>query len=113
MSGLAIVGLKFPSLLQFEEEKRKKVIGHNLKNLYHVTKIPSDACLRERLDTLSPNNLRRPFRTIFAFLQRRKMLDRYLYFGKYYLISLYGTGQHSSNKIHCKNCCEKHHKTGK
>lgn len=112
MSGLAIFGLKFPSLLQFEEEKRKKVIGHNLKNLYHVNKIPSDTCLRERLDILSPNNLRRPFRTIFAFLQRGKMLDRYLYFGKYYLISLDGTGQYSSNKIHCKNCCEKHNKDG-
>src|SRR3989337_3270440 len=112
MSGLAIFGLKFPSLLQFEEEKRKKVIGYNLKNLYHVNKIPSDTCLRERLDILLPNNLRRPFRTIFAFLQRGKMLDRYLYFGKYYLMSLDGTGQYSSNKIHCKNCCEKHHKDG-
>jgi hypothetical protein len=88
------------------------VIKRNLKQLYHVDKVPSDTCLRERLDVLSPDNLRRSFRTIFAFLQRGKMLDRYLYLGKYYLLSIDGTGQYSSGKIHCKNCCEKHHKDG-
>lgn len=112
MSGLAIFGLKFPSLLQFEERKNDKIIRGNLKNLYRVNKAPSDTCLRERLDVLSTDNLRRPFRTIFAFLQRGKMLDRYLYFGKYYLLSIDGTGQYSSDKVHCKNCCEKRHKDG-
>ena len=112
MSGLAIFGLKFPSLLQFEENKEDKVIKKNLKNLYKVNHVPSDTCLRERLDKLSPDNFRRPFRTIFAFLQRGKVLERYLYFNKYYIISVDGTGQFSSNKVHCKNCCEKHHRNG-
>lgn len=112
MSGLAIFGLKFPSLLKFEEQKNDKVIRDNLKNLYHVNKAPSDTCLRERLDNLSPSNLRRPFRTIFAFLQRGKILERFLFLDKYYLISIDGTGQFSSNTVHCKNCCEKHHRDG-
>jgi hypothetical protein len=112
MSGLAIFGLKFPSLLQFEERKGDKVIRRNLKNLYHVKEAPSDTCLRERLDMLSPKNFRRSFKTIFAFLQRGKVLERYLYLGKYYLISVDGTGQYSSNEVHCKNCCEKHHRNG-
>jgi hypothetical protein len=112
MSGLAIFGLKFPSLLQFEKHKEDAVISRNLKNLYHVKNTPSDTCLRQRLDTLPPNKLRHPFKTIFAFLQRGKMLERYLYFGKYYLISIDGTGQFSSEKVHCKNCCEKHHRDG-
>ena len=63
MSGLAIFGLKFPSLLQFEEHKEDAIIRRNLKNLYHVNKAPSDTCLRERLDMLSPTKLRRLFRT--------------------------------------------------
>lgn len=112
MSGLAIFGLKFPSLLQFEENKCDKVISRNLKNLYHVKEVPSDTCLRERLDMLSPREFRRSFKTIFAFLQRGKILERYLYLGKYYLISIDGTGQYSSSKVHCKNCCEKHHRNG-
>jgi len=112
MSGLAIFGLKFPSLLKFEEHKNDRVIRGNLKNLYHVDNAPSDTCLRERLDELEPKNLRRSFKTIFSFLQRGKVLFRYLYFNKYYLLSIDGTGQYSSEKVHCKNCCEKHHKDG-
>lgn len=112
MSGLAIFGLKFPSLLQFENNKGKNVIKSNLRNLYHVKEAPSDTCLRERLDMLCLENVRRPFRMIFAFLQRGKVLERYLYFGKYYLMSIDGTGQYSSGKVKCKNCCEKHHRDG-
>lgn len=112
MSGLAIFGLKFPSLLQFEKGKEEAIIRNNLRTLYRVKEAPSDTCLRERLDEVLPGQLRRPFKTIFAFLQRGKILERYLYFGKYYLISIDGTGQYSSDKVHCKNCCEKHHRTG-
>lgn len=114
MSGLAIFGLKFPSLLKFEERnKEDAVIRRNLKNLYHVEVAPSDTCMRERLDELSPGNLRRPFRTIFAFLQRGKMLERFSYLNNHYIISIDGTGQFSSNKIHCQNCCEKYHREEK
>ncbi len=31
---------------------------------------------------------------------------------KYYIVSIDGTGQFSSKKVHCKNCCEKHHRNG-
>ena len=112
MSGLAIFGLKFPSLLKFEEEKLQPFTRHNLKKLYHVNFAPSDTCLRERLDVLSPKNFRRPFKLIFACLQRGKMLERYKFLGDHYLLSVDGTGQYSSNTVRCKNCCEKHHRSG-
>lgn len=112
MSGLAVFGLKFPSLLKFEEEKLEPFTRRNLKNLYHVDFAPSDTCLRERLDILSPNNFRRPFKLIFGCLQRGKALERYKYLGNHYLISIDGTGQYSSDTVHCKNCCEKHHRNG-
>jgi hypothetical protein len=112
MSGLAIFGLKFPSLLQFEKDKTDPIIAKNLKSLYHVDYVPSDTYLRERLDKLSPDKFRRAFKTIFAYLQRGKVLDRYKYLGNYYLISVDGTGQYSSNSVHCNNCCEKHHRDG-
>ena len=60
MSGLAVFGFKMPSLLQFE-------------------KAPSDTCMRERLDIVSPRKLRRPFKKIFAYLQRGKVLESYRY----------------------------------
>lgn len=112
MSGLAVFGLKFPSLLKFEEEKLQPFTKHNLKKLYGIEYAPSDTCLRERLDILEPNNFRKPFKLIFACLQRGKLLERYKYLGDYYLMSIDGTGQFSSEAVHCKNCCEKHHRDG-
>src|SRR5436190_17772441 len=50
MSGLAVFGLKFPSLLQYDQQR--KILDNNLKALYHVSHFPSDTYLRERLDEL-------------------------------------------------------------
>ena len=55
MSGLAVFGFKFPSLLQFEKDKAAEPwIRRNLRTLYGVEKAPSDTCMRERLDIVSP-----------------------------------------------------------
>ena len=102
MSGLAIFGFKLPSLLQFEMKKASEpFIRRNLRTLYKVDKAPSDTCLRERLDRLSPNRLRRSFKAIFAQLQRGKVLERYRYLNGRYIVSIDGTGQFSSKKVHC------------
>ena len=51
MSGLAVFGLKYPSLLSFERDARQtEAIRANLKSLYGVRRAPSDTRLRERLD---------------------------------------------------------------
>jgi hypothetical protein len=108
MSGLAIFGFKCPSLLQFEKmASSEAMIRRNLRTLYKVKKAPSDTTLRERLDRVPPAYLRLPFKKIFSYLQRGKALEPYRYLDNHYIISIDGTGQYSSKKIHCKNCCEK------
>ena len=70
MSGLVVFGFKIPSLLQFEKDKASEPwIRRNLRTLYGVEKAPSDTCMRERLDSVSPQQLRRPFKNIFSYLQ--------------------------------------------
>ena len=114
MSGLAVFGFKFPSLLQFEKDKAAEPwIRRNLRTLYGVEKAPSDTCMRERLDLISPQQLRRPFKKIFSYLQRGKALESYRYLNGHYIVSLDGTGQFSSEKVHCECCCEKHHRSGR
>lgn len=114
LSGLAIFGFKLPSLLQFEKVKESEPwIRRNLRTLYGIKKAPSDTCLRERLDLVSPSQLRKPFKKIFSYLQRGKALEAYKYLNGHYIVSIDGTGQYSSEKVHCKNCCEKHHRSGK
>ncbi len=86
MSGLAVFLLKYPSLLQFDEEARLEpgpaVVG-NLRRLYGIRRVPSDTAMRERLDRIDP-----------VALQRGKALERFTV--------LDGTGYFSSKKVHCE-----------
>ena len=75
MSGLAIFKMKFPSLLQFEENKEEKPIKENLKNLFGLEKVPCDTYMRERLDEVDPRDLRPAFTSVFSALQRGKKLE--------------------------------------
>ena len=93
MSGLAIFGLKFPSLLQFEEQsKQVELIKKNLRTLYQIEQVPSDTYLRERLDEVNPREIRKVFKKIFSSAQRGKMLEAYSYLDGYYLMPMDMTG---------------------
>lgn len=110
MSALAVFGLKFPSLLNYDQ--RRKTLDQNLRTLYHINRPPSDTYLRERLDELNPSFIRPAFKKIFAELQRGKCLEEFEFLGDYYLLSLDGTGEFSSSKVCCEQCCKKEYKDG-
>lgn len=110
MSGLAVFGLKFPSLLQYDQNR--KILDQNLQNLYHINRPPSDTYLRERLDELNPSFVRPAFKKIFAKLQRGKCLEGFEFLDGMYLLSLDGTGDFSSSEICCPQCCKKEHSDG-
>ena len=114
MSGLAVFGLKYPSLLQFERDARTdEVVRANLKRLYGIERAPCDTALRERLDEVDPRELRGVFKRVFAQLQRGKGLEGFTCLGGHYLLSVDGTGYFSSSSVHCEHCCEKHHRDGR
>ena len=114
MSGLAVFGLKYPSLLQFDRDARTdETVRANLKTLYGVERAPCDTALRERLDEVDPRKLRVAFKRVFAQLQRGKGLEGFTYLDGHYLLSVDGTGYFSSSSVHCEHCCEKHHKDGR
>jgi hypothetical protein len=113
MSGLAIFGQKYPSLLQFDKEfHTHKMVKHNLQSLYGIKQVPSDTYLRERLDEIEPEELQKTLNRIIALLQRGKILEQYRCWDDYCLVSLDASGYFSSTEIHCMNCCEKKHKEG-
>ena len=58
MSGLAVFGLKYPSLLKFDEERHEGRVRHSLSSLYGVERAPCDTQLREILDPVGPRHLR-------------------------------------------------------
>ena len=110
MNVCAIFGLKYPSLLRYNDEVSEPIIEHNIKSLYQVTAIPSDTHLRARLDDIDPKPLQNALDALITPLQRGKILTNYLFLGEYYLVSLDGTGYFSSDSVHCVNCCVKHSK---
>jgi hypothetical protein len=113
MSGLAVFGLKYPSLLQFDEGRADEVVVSNLRSLYGIARAPSDTALRERLDGVDPSLLRRAFRRVLHLLQRGRGLEDFLWWAGHYLLSVDGTGYFYSDRVHCGQCCEKHHRDGR
>jgi hypothetical protein len=110
MSGLAVFGLKFPSLLKYDQNR--DTLDRNLLSLYHIEQPPSDSYMRERLDELDPQFIRPAFKKMFAKLQRGKCLEEFEFLDGHYLLSLDGTGEFSSSSICCPQCCKKEHKDG-
>jgi hypothetical protein len=112
MSGLALFGLKYASLLQFDHDRAEATTRANLQALYGVARAPSDTRFRERLDEVDPSHLRPLYKTLFGQLQRGKGLEGFDYLDGHYLLSLDGTGYFSSQKVHCAQCAEKHRRNG-
>ena len=112
MSGLAMFGLKYSSLLQFDRAARNEsTVKKNLQNLYNIKSVPCDTQMREILDYVNPEDLRPAFTNIHRQLQRQKVLESYKYLDAY-IVSIDGTGQFSSNKVSCEDCCSKKLRNG-
>ena len=95
MSGLAIFALKYPSLLRFDRDARglgePSAREGNLRSLFGIGRAPSDSRMRERLDVLDPEDLRRPFKRLFALAQRGGVLREYEWLGGRHVLSVDGT----------------------
>jgi hypothetical protein len=64
MSALAIFKLKFPSLLQFEEQREEKIIKRNLKNLFQLERVPCDTYMS--ISHILPLSSIKPFKFFIA-----------------------------------------------
>jgi len=107
MSGLAVMHMKCPSLLDFEKECEDPKIIHNLHTMYGIQRIPSDTHLREMLDPVETRHFRPFFTSLFSYVQSSKRLKKFQYFEEGYLAPVDGTGHFSSGKVHCPECCVK------
>jgi hypothetical protein len=109
MAGFAMFSLKDPSLLAFDERRGEP---ENLHTVYGIEQMASDTQTRTILDDVEPESLRPVYKEVFRDLQRGKGLEPYRIMGKYYLLSLDGTGYFSSKQINCVNCLVKKLRNG-
>lgn len=112
LSACAMFALKFPSLLQFDQQRVDPTIAHNLKSLFLVSHVPSDTHMREILDKVDPQEIAGALDLVFSKAQRGKVLENYSFLNQGYLISIDGTGYFESQSTHCESCCEKEKKDG-
>ena len=105
---------KSPSLPDFEKRTRGRdsAEAQNMRTLFGVKKIPSDSCMRKRLDAAGPAQLRPVFTQLFAALQRGKALERFTALGGRYLLSIEGTEHCKPDRIRCGACCTRSHRDG-
>ena len=112
MSGAAVFGLKFPSLLKFDENRQEAHIRHNLQTLYGVAgTAPCDTQMRTILDPVDPAQVAKGFDTLHRILERNGVLQQFKQMGKI-VILLDATGEYSSNCIGCPDCCTRTHEDG-
>lgn len=109
-SGFALYSLKSPSLFSFR--KRSKAEDSNLGSVYGINSIPSDNGLRKVLDKVCPQELRVGFHSMFKRIKRLKILDKYRYFSRHYIVSIDGVEHFCSKTISCQHCLTRKHQDG-
>jgi hypothetical protein len=104
MSALAMMYFQDPSLLSFQRRMQDSMQCNNLKTMFGVNSIPSDAVLRNTLDPIATDDINSCFAILFQGLQRGKQLLLYKLDSGHYLIALDGSQYFSSEKINCPSC---------
>lgn len=104
MSALAMMFFQDPSLLSFQRRMQDRMQCCNLKNMFAVQAIASDAVLRKTIDLVDTENIHPCFTALFQHLQRGKQLVPYQLDSGHYLIAVDGSQYFSSQSVHCPSC---------
>jgi Transposase DDE domain len=110
LSAFALFILKDRSLLQFIHRLKER--SNNLQNIFKISTVMSDTAVRQIIDPVEPKQLKAVLRKPVQLLLNQNVLAPYRFMKNYYLAAIDGVGYFSSPSIHCKNCCEKHHRDG-
>lgn len=111
MSALAMFQLKYPSLNAFEKQTTAE--KHNLRTVYGVSQICSDAQLRNVLDVLSTEELQPLFKQFYRYVDTSGLLKHYCCYRNYIALALDGVEYFHSEAVNCSCCQEKKHRDGR
>jgi len=108
--GFTIYSLKFASLFSFR--KRSKAEDSNLKEVYGIENIPSDNTIRNILDTIDPDQLRKGFHKLYKRIRGIGILKSYRYWSQHLVVSVDGVEHFCSESINCKHCMKRKKRDG-
>jgi hypothetical protein len=107
MSAFAMLFFQHPSLLEYQRRMKQRTGQSNLERVFRVAAIPSDTQMREILDGVPMEPLRRMLPQTFAQMRRVGWTARFvteLGGEKYYPVVLDGSEYFHSTQIHCPHC---------
>lgn len=110
LSGYALFALKYPSMHRFEQQS--EIEKENLKNLFGIEKVISDAQMRRVLDEVNPDQLFELFSNRVDHLKSLGVLSDYRFLKNYLLVPIDGVHHFESKKVKCKRCTVKQHRNG-
>jgi hypothetical protein len=110
MSGYAMFHLKYPSVNRFETQTASE--KENLRQLFKIEQLCSDAYLRSILDQLDPSDLRDLYVENVSLLKSLGILRTYTSMQGHLICSIDGVQHFSSTEISCENCLSKQHSNG-
>ena len=115
MSAFAMLFFQHPSLLEYQRRMQKQTGRSNLQRVFQVKEIPSDTQMREIVDGVPPEPLRRVLPQTFEQMRRIGWTARFVTEvtgQKYYPIVLDGSEYFHSPQIHCPHCLHQRQTNG-
>lgn len=109
-AAFAMFSLKSSSLLDFSLRSRQE--DSNLAQVYRIAKLCSDTQMRQVLDQVRADTVRSLFKKVLGRVKKSDFFASYRYWQQMVVISIDGVEHFSSQKVHCKHCLKKEHKSG-
>jgi hypothetical protein len=106
----AMFCLKSASLLDFSVRSNQE--EKNLMSVFKINKLCSDTQMREVLDKVKADKIRALFSRVIGGVKKSNFFTSYPYFKQMVVVSIDGVEHFSSQRVHCKHCLAKEHKSG-
>ncbi|MCP4724409.1 MAG: ISNCY family transposase [bacterium] len=107
LAAFSIFFTQSPSFLAFQKGMMESRGASNCQTIFNMTEIPSDAQIRNVLDSVPPEAIYPVFDKITAMMNKDGILDDFRCIKNDLLLILDGTQYFSSDKIHCSKCSQK------
>lgn len=107
MSAFAMFFFQHPSLLEYQRRMKKQTGRSNLERVWGIAEIPSDTQMREILDGVPTEPLRRVLPATFEQMRRVGWTVKFVTEvagEKYYTVAVDGSEYFHSTKIRCPGC---------
>jgi hypothetical protein len=113
MSGLAMMFVQDPSMLEFQRRLDERRRGNNLRTIFGVKEVPEESQFRRILDPIDPFAVQSAFLTCLQKLQKTRLWSDYRVLDGRYAVLLDGFEFFRRNKQGCEHCLEFHHRDGR